>query len=104
MYYYENENYPESLFILEKLKEKDRKNIYYQLTLVDVYGKLEMFENQAKLSFYIGTTDPKLYYKYLKIAADIYNEKFDNKQYYLEYNYKKSMKLYNQYSRKYGDN
>jgi len=58
-----------------------------------------MFEKQAKLSFYIGTSDPKLYFKYIKIAADIYKENLNN-----NVEYEKSMKLFHQYSNKYGDN
>ena len=99
MYYYVKENYPESLMILEKLKERDRSNVYYQLTLVDIYEKLELFKKQANLSFYIASTNPKEYYKYYKIAADIYKEKLNN-----NVEYEKSIRLYNDYSKKYGDN
>ena len=98
MYYYVIENYPESLLLLEKLKERDRENIYYQLTLVNIYGKLELFKKQADLCFYIGSTNPKEYYKYLKVAADIYKDKLNN-----NVEYEKSIKLYDTYSKKYGD-
>ena len=98
MYYYLKEIYPQSLTILEKLKERDRKNIFYQLTLVEVYGKLELYQKQAQLSFYIGITDPKEYYKYFKIASDIYKDKLDN-----IVESEKAMILYNEYQKKYGN-
>ena len=98
MYYYIKENYPESLLLLEKLKERDRENIYYHLTLIEIYGKLELFKKQADLSFYIGSENPKDYYKYLKIAADIYKNKLNN-----NVEYERSMRLYDNYSKKYGN-
>ena len=42
IYLSENKKYDEALPILEDLKEKDRENIYYQLTLIDLYKKLDM--------------------------------------------------------------
>ncbi len=98
MYNYIKEIYPQSLILLEKLKEIDRKNIYYQLTLVEVYGKMELYQKQAQLSFYIGSTDPKEYYRYFKIAADIYKEKLGN---FVES--EKAMILYSEYQKKYGN-
>lgn len=98
MYYYLKEIYPQSLMLLEKLKEADRKNIFYQLTLVEVYGKMELHQKQAQLSFYIASSDPKEYYKYYKIAADIYKDKLNN---IIES--EKAAILYNEYQKKYGN-
>jgi hypothetical protein len=76
----------------------DRKNIFYQLTLVEVYGKLELYQKQAQLSFYIAAANPKEYYKYYKIAADIYKDKLNN---IIES--EKAMILFNEYQSKYGN-
>ena len=92
--FYLEENYTEAMPILEKLKSKDRKNIYYQLTLVDVYEKLELHEKTAKLSFYIGISNPKLYLEYIKKSAQIYKDKLNN-----EKEYEKTIKAYDKYKK-----
>lgn len=84
IYFYIMKEYERSLPILENLKELDRKNIYYQLTLIDVYDKLYMFDKQAKLSLYVGRSNPKEYLEYIKNAADIYKDKLKDSKTYEE--------------------
>ena len=96
-YFYLNSDFSNAEALLEKLELRDRKNIYYQLTLYDVYEKLELFDKMADLAFYIGSNNPKDYFEYLKKAADIYKDKLKN-----EKDANKALSEYNKYSGKYG--
>lgn len=91
-YYYLISNLDEAVSILEKLKDIDRKNIYYQLTLFDIYEKVENFEQAAILAQYIAGNFTKEYYIFFKKAADLYREKLNNRD-----ESERLMQLYNKY-------
>lgn len=84
MRFYVMKKYNESLPILEGLKKRDRENIYYQLTLIDVYKNLDLYEDEINLCLYIGRNNKKEYYKYIKKAAEIYKDKLNNMEKYEE--------------------
>jgi|GEM_PF-6884126 len=80
IYHYTLAEYKDALPILINLKERDRKNIYYQLTLIDLYEKMEMYEEQANLALYVGRNNKDKYYDYIKKASLIYKEKLNNNE------------------------
>ncbi len=92
MYHYVIREYYDAMVILEKLKDEDRDNIYYQLTLVAVYEKLNLFEKEALLDQYIARNDLENYSGYLKKSAEIYRDKLNNQA-----EYDDLMKEYNKY-------
>lgn len=75
MYFYLLEKYDDAIALLEHLKVRDRKNLYYQLTLIDIYEKLKMYKEMADLSFYLGKNNPREYSDYIDMAKKIYKEK-----------------------------
>jgi Carboxypeptidase regulatory-like domain len=98
MYHYMNAQFNEALPLLEKLKLRDRKNVYYQLTLIDIYEKLGMYEKEADLAYYLGNSNPKEYINYLKTAAELYKNKLNKDK-----EYEKAMNDYNKYLSRYGE-
>jgi tetratricopeptide (TPR) repeat protein len=97
VYDYFNAGFSEALTLLEKLKLRDRKNIYYQLTLCDVYEKLQMSDKEADLAFYLATNNPREYFSYFQKAADLY-KKLNNQD-----EYQKAINEYNKSLNKYGE-
>ncbi len=91
MYYYEFKDFNTAMKLLEDLKERDRKNIYYKLTLIDIYDRLDLFEKEIDLCLYIGREESKKYIDYIKIAAYLYKDKFNNQE-----EYEKLLKEYNE--------
>lgn len=90
LYYLETKKYEESRQLLENLKIKDRNNIYYQLTLIKVYEKLDLYEDQALLMVYVAKNNLNDYYQLLKNAAEIYRDRLGNND-----KYEELMKEYN---------
>jgi hypothetical protein len=91
MYLYLTEKYDKALPILEDLRKNDKNNIYYQLTLVEVYEKLGLFEKMVNLCLYIGKNYPKEYSEYTDRAKFISKNKLNQeikeetkKDYYIE--------------------
>jgi len=75
MYLYLNEKYDDAIVILENLKGRDRKNVYYQLTLIDIYERLKMYQEMADLCLYLGKNKPRDYAEYIILGKKIYKEK-----------------------------
>lgn len=76
---YNQEEYQEALPILEKLSHTFIDNIYYRLTLVEVYRKLELYEKEANLCVTIGDHESGEYIDYLKRAAELFGTRLENK-------------------------
>ena len=83
VFLYTTNKYVESVDILEKLREKDRMNIYYSLTLIKLYNNLKWYRKSAELNEFIysyKTTDDV---NYLRDAALLYKDKLNDEANYI---------------------
>ncbi|HOV13006.1 MAG TPA: hypothetical protein PK771_01875 [Spirochaetota bacterium] len=89
VYLCERKKYKDALDIVESLINSDRKNLYYNLLLIDIYGNLGWFQKKAELCLIIGKNNPDEYLYLIKQAAEIYKEKLEDQE-----NYNKLIELY----------
>lgn len=89
VYLSERKKYKESLDIVEKLIESDRKNLYYNLLLIELYNNLNWFQKKADLCVTVGMNYQDEYLYLIKNAAEIYKDKLEDTD-----NYNKFIELY----------
>ena len=82
VYFYNSDKFKESAKILEDLRENNRYNIYFSLTLLKVYEKLKWFRKMAELYLYIGKNNTDQYLNYIKKAAEVYRDFLEDKEEY----------------------
>jgi len=64
----------ESATMLVDLVRRNRRNVIYKRTLIEVYHKMMWFRLEAELSVELGLLDPIIYKQYLLRAATIFSE------------------------------
>ncbi|MCG8571099.1 MAG: hypothetical protein MJB14_13275 [Spirochaetes bacterium] len=83
IYYVGNKQYQQALVILEDLRVKDRDNLYYALSLIEVYQLLKYHEKEANLCYYTAQRFPD-HSSLLERAAKIYRDQLNNMEKYEE--------------------
>lgn len=94
-YLFERKKYKEALDIAERLIETDRKNIYYNLLLIEIYENLGWFRKKTEACIFVARNNPKEYCYLMKMAADIFKDKLEDIE-----SSKKLMEEYEEMSKK----
>jgi tetratricopeptide (TPR) repeat protein len=68
----------EAMILFENLVERDRKNVYYQLPLINIYEKMQLYQKEAETCYYVGNNYQDDYPELLKKSAEIYRDKLDD--------------------------
>lgn len=77
IYLYVKGELEQSESIVDKLKYRDRGNVYYQLTMIELLRRQEKYKEMAEVMLYLGKNNED-YVELIKDAADIYREKLQD--------------------------
>lgn len=93
IYLYVKGEFEQSEAIVENLKYRDRENVYYQLTMIELLKRQEKYKEMAEVMIYLGKNH-KDYVEFIKDAADIYREKLQDVE-----GFKNAMTIYTNFKK-----